>query len=215
MSAPDRPVSLGGQPGSPLPFSAITRRDFALIRRILEEQDEKAYADLLTIYTPSVRRIVLRIIRQPEAVEDLTMEIFTRAFRYLPTFKPLFAFSTWLFRIATNYCIDFVRRRRIKTVSLHSVKKTDTANEWAFDYADDAPTPQEALIQLQRSDGLRQVVARLPPKYRCLVQLRYFEELTYEEIAVRQQLPLGTIKAQLHRGRELLRQLMANQNESI
>lgn len=194
-------------------FSAKARRDFALIARILDHHDERAYAELMGLYQKPVRQLVGRLVPQSDVADDLALEVFVRAFRFLPTFKAEFAFSTWLFRIATNHCITHLHRQSLPTVSMQAAQSV--GEDLSFDFPDSTPTPQEAIIQAQRIERMHLAVDQLPSKYQDLMQLHYFEELSYEEIAERQHLPLGTVKGQLHCGRDLLHQRLLRQREAI
>ena len=125
-------------------------------------------------------------------------------------FKKEYTFSTWLFRIATNNCIDFIRKKKLKTFSIHTAVTNDDNESMQLDLKDKKRNPQEEAIRTQRIELVRQFVTLLPPKYQRLVRLRYFEELSYDEIAKEIEAPLGTVKAQLHRARELLYDLLKN-----
>ena len=196
-------------------FSAKAKHDFKLIRAAVENSDEKAYAELMQIYKKPVYHVVLKMVRNPDDAEDLTIEAFAKAFRNLHKFNPEFAFSTWLFRIATNNCIDFIRKNKIKTMSIDSAIKIDNGDEITIDFRDQNLNPQETTIKNQKIEIMQHVVSRLPDKYQRLVTLRYFDELSYEEIAQELKAPLGTVKAQLHRARELLYDMVNNKKEII
>jgi RNA polymerase sigma factor (sigma-70 family) len=195
------------QPTTSKPTSGKAQRDLALVRRILDHQDERAYAELMGLYQKAIHQLVIKIVHQSDAAQDVALEVFVRAFRSLPTYKPEFAFSTWLFRIATNLSIAYLHRQRLRTVSLDAPQFA--GEDTSFDYPDPTPTPQEALIQLQRIERMHAAVNSLPAKYQRIVQLHYFEELSYEEIAEREHLPLGTVKGQLHRCRGLLQHILS------
>ena len=196
-------------------FSAKAKHDFILIRAAVERHDEKAYAELMQIYKKPVYHVVLKMVRNPDDAEDLTIEAFAKAFRNLHKFNPEFAFSTWLFRIATNNCIDFIRKNKIKTMSIDSGIRTDGGDEIQIDFKDNDLNPQEVAIKNQKIEIMQLVVGKLPPKYQRLVSLRYFDELSYEEIATELKAPLGTVKAQLHRARELLYDMVKEKKEMI
>ena len=198
---------------TPKPASSKAQRDLALVQRILDHHDERAYAELMSLYQKTIHQLVLKIVHQSDAAQDVALEVFVRAFRSLPTYKPEFAFSTWLYRIATNLSIAYLHRQRLPTVSLDAPQFA--GEDKSFDYPDPTPTPQEALIQLQRIERMHAAVNSLPAKYQRIVQLHYFEELSYEEIAEREHLPLGTVKGQLHRCRGLLQQLLTPEHDSI
>ena len=188
-------------------FSPKAQRDLALIQAALNGRG-KAYETLLRGHRQSVYHIALRMVRDPDDADDLTMEAFAKAFGHLSRYRPQFAFSTWLFRIATNCCIDFVRRKKLNIQSLNTAVKLGNGESILLDVCDHAPNPQEAFIRQQRIEAVQRVVTQLPAKYARLVRLRYFEELSYAEMATKLQTPLGTVKAQLFRARELLLQLL-------
>jgi RNA polymerase sigma factor (sigma-70 family) len=195
-------------------FSDKAKKDFALVERA-KNDDQKAYADLLRRYRRPVYHLVLKMVRNQEDAEDLTIEAFSKAFKNLPKFNPDFTFSTWLFRIATNNCIDFIRKKKLNTTSIDTTFHDDGGDEMRMDIKDSDLNPQEIAIREQKIALVRAIVTRLPPKYQVLVRLRYFDELSYEEIAGEIDAPLGTVKAQLHRARELLYDLVKNKKDMI
>jgi RNA polymerase sigma factor (sigma-70 family) len=181
----------------------------------VDHGDEKAYAELMHIYKKPVFHVVLKMVRNPDDAEDLTIEAFAKAFKNLHKFNPEFAFSTWLFRIATNNCIDFIRKNKIKTMSIDSAVKMGDGDEIQLEFRDNDLNPADTTIKNQKIEIMRHVVSRLPDKYQRLVSLRYFDELSYEEIATELKAPLGTVKAQLHRARELLYDMVKDKKEFI
>jgi RNA polymerase sigma factor (sigma-70 family) len=191
-------------PATSRPRSARTLRDFALVQRIHDQQDEKAYAELLAYYYIPMKRFVRRRVNQPAETDDLTLEIFTRAFRHMNSFRPEYAFSTWLFRVAANYCIDYLRRAHLRTTSLQTLVVNDTGECMPLEVVDMAPTPYELVVEEQQAHHLRQAVAQLTPKCRQVIQLFYFEELSYVEVATALQVPLSTVKARLFHGKAQL-----------
>ncbi|OOG78555.1 RNA polymerase sigma factor [Algoriphagus sp. A40] len=196
-------------------FSNKALEDFDLIDRAVMEKDQQAYATLMKRYKKAVYFMILKMIRDADDAEDLTMEAFAKAFRNLERFKKDYTFSTWLFRIATNNTIDFIRKKKLKTMSLNNTLSDDSGNSVNIDVEDDDNNPQDQFIRSQRIDMVRIFVDKLPAKYRKLVQLRYFDELSYEEIAQELDKPLGTVKAQLHRSRELLYEIASGKEHHI
>jgi RNA polymerase sigma-70 factor (ECF subfamily) len=196
-------------------FSNKALEDFDLIDKAVMEKDQQAYATLMKRYKKAVYFMILKMIRDADDAEDLTMEAFAKAFRNLERFKKDYTFSTWLFRIATNNTIDFIRKKKLKTMSLNNTLSDDSGNSVNIDVEDDDNNPQDQYIRSQRIDMVRIFVDKLPAKYRKLVQLRYFDELSYEEIAKELEKPLGTVKAQLHRSRELLYEIAAGKEKHI
>lgn len=196
-------------------FSDKALEDFRLIDLAVSGQDEQAYADLMQRYKKPVYHMILKMVRNVDDAEDLTIEAFAKAFKNLHKFKKDFTFSTWLFRIATNNTIDFIRKKRLDTMSLHTSYKDDNGDSVTIDIQDRNLNPQEETIKGQKIELVRLFVTKLPAKYQRLVKLRYFDELSYDEIAKELGAPLGTVKAQLHRARELMYDLVKNKKEHI
>lgn len=196
-------------------LSAKAVYDYALIRSALEKDDQKAYAELMDRYRDSVYFMLLKMVNNRDDADDLTIEAFGKAFKRLNQYTPTFAFSTWLFKIATNNCIDFIRRKKMVTLSIDRRIENEEGSELSIDVRADGPTPEETMVKKQKVQHMRDIVEKLKPRYRVLVELRYFDELSYEEIAVKLDLPLGTVKAQLFRAREFLANILKNSTEKI
>lgn len=182
---------------------------------LAKKGNERAFETLLKKYRKSVYYMLLKMVNNPDDAEDLTQEAFAKAFSSLEKFDPRYAFSTWLFRIATNNCIDFIRKKRIQTISIDTPYENDEGDSMSFDIRDPDLTPSEVMLRKQRQEYLKKAIERLPLKYQKLVELRYFKELSYEEVAKELELPLGTVKAQLFRARELLNQELSHMKEQM
>ncbi len=189
--------------------------DYKLVRRALEEADQRAYAELMGRYRDSVYYMLLKMVNNKDDAEDLTVEAFGKAFKRLSQYTPNFAFSTWLFRIATNNCIDFIRRKRKNTFSIDQPIEDDEGGEMVMDLRSEALDPEEHIMKKQKIIMLRELVDKMKPRYRTLIEMRYFQELSYEEIADQLELPLGTVKAQLFRAREFLFNVLKNTQGKI
>ena len=196
-------------------FSDKALEDFKLIDQATIEKDEQAYAILMERYKKPVYHMILKMVRNVDDAEDLTIEAFAKAFKNLHRFKKDYTFSTWLFRIATNNSIDFIRKKKLETTSLESSFTDDSGEDVRIDVQDKNLNPQEKAIKAQKVQLIQMFVTQLPAKYQRLVKLRYFEELSYEEIAKELEAPLGTIKAQLHRARELLYDLVKGKEQHM
>ncbi len=183
-------------------LSNKAKQDYFLVQQALKG-DQHSYALLLGRYWDSVYFVLLKMVHNKDDAEDLTIEAFGKAFKSLETYEPEFAFSTWLFKIANNNAIDYLRRQRAKTVSIDSQGR-DNEDDNPVQLQSDTPDPEEEMIRKQKTDLLLSVIDQLKPRYSRLVHLRYFSEYSYEEIAESLNLPLGTIKAQLFRAKELL-----------
>lgn len=196
-------------------FSDKALQDFKLIDRAVENGDEAAFAELMSRYKKPVYHMILKMVRNVDDAEDLTIEAFAKAFKSLKRFKKDYTFSTWLFRIATNNAIDFIRKKKLETYSLNTSFSDDSGESVNIDVEDSRLTPDEQTIKTQKIELVRMFVTKLPAKYQRLVKLRYFDELSYEEIAKELDAPLGTVKAQLHRARELMYDLVKDSKKHI
>jgi RNA polymerase sigma factor (sigma-70 family) len=188
--------------------------DFKLVGQAVKG-DQKAYAELMQRYKDSIYFMLLKMVNNRDDADDLTIEAFGKAFKNLHQYTPDYAFSTWLFKIATNNCIDFIRRKKKMTFSIDKSMENDSGQEMQYEIKSPLLDPEENMIKKQKALVMRDVVEKLKPRYKRLVELRYFQERSYEEIADELQLPLGTVKAQLFRAREFLYQILKNQEEQI
>jgi RNA polymerase sigma-70 factor (ECF subfamily) len=195
-------------------YSAKALKDFELIDKAVAG-DERAFGILMNRYKNSVYFMLLKMVKNHDDAEDLMIEAFTKAFRNLPNFKKDYTFSTWLFRIATNNCIDFIRKKKIDTMSIHLSPSADKGETGVIELRDHALNPQDDAISKQKIQMVREFVNMLPGKYKKLVNMRYFQELSYEEISEKTDIPLGTVKAQLHRARELLFDILKKNKDLI
>ena len=196
-------------------FSSKALEDFRLIDEAVQHNDEQAFAKLMQRYKRPVYHMILKMVRNVDDAEDLTIESFAKAFRSLHRFKKDFTFSTWLFRIATNNTIDHIRKKKLSTLSISNSFTDSDGDSVSIDVEDENLNPQEVTIKAQKEELMQVFVDKLPPKYQKLVRLRYFHELSYEEIAKELEAPLGTVKAQLHRARELMYEMVKNKRDHI
>ena len=191
------------------------KRDLVLINRALETGDPAAYSELMRHYRDRLYFSIYEKIGDKEISKDLTIESLGKAFKKLHLYKPDFAFSTWLFTVARNHCIDYLRRNKLPTFSIDKMMIDDDGKQTNFDLKSEDLNPEQVLMKKQRIKILRSIVNQLKPKYRDLVRLRYFKEFSYEEISEELKLPLGTVKAQLYRSREQLFKIMSGAKDSL
>ena len=185
-------------------------RDFQLVQAAITNGDQRAYAALMSNYRDSLYFMLLKMTNNASDADDLTIEAFGKAFKKLEQYTPDYAFSTWLFKIASNNCIDFMRKKKKHTFSMDSSPDGETGNELVNYLPSDGPDPEEKVMKKEKMALMREVVEKLKPHYRKLIELRYFKEYSYEEIAAELELPLGTVKAQLFRAREFISNIMKN-----
>jgi len=165
--------------------------------------DQAAYKKLMKKYHDQIANLIYRIIHQREQVEDLAQEVFIKAFASLGSFNEEYAFSTWLYKIATNSSIDYIRKKKLRTFSIDkpiAMEESDTT----YELPDSTYEPDKHIIQRQRSHLIQEAINKLPEKYKKVITLRHSEERDYSEIAKILKLPIGTVKAHIFRARELL-----------
>lgn len=176
--------------------------DTALIQQALNG-DQNAFSRLRQKYHDAIFNLIYRMVREKDEVEDLTQEAFIKAFASLATFNNEYAFSTWLYKIATNNCIDHIRRKKLQTFSIDKPIESKES-DFSFELPDSTYEPDQEMISSQRKKLLDDAINSLPEKYRQVIIMRHQEELEYQEIARILKLPLGTVKAHIFRARELL-----------
>lgn len=174
--------------------------------------DQSAFNELLKKYRNPVKFLVQKMITNPEDIEDVVIDTFGKAFSNINNYAPDYAFSTWLFKIATNRCIDHIRKKRINTLSINNTFENEDGGYDGIDLDSGGLSPEEETIKEQKNKLMRQFVDKLKPNYKRLVEMRYFEELSYEEIADKLELPVGTVKAQLFRARDFLARHITKSN---
>ncbi len=187
-------------------LSERAREDMELVTKA-RNGDQHAFSELMGRYKDSINYMLLKMVHNRDDADDLTIEAFGKAFAHLEKYTPDFAFSTWLFKIAVNNTIDFIRKKKLQTLSLDD--ENDEGSKFAHArLKTNIPNPEEKYIREQRALLMRTILSELNPKYKTLVELRYFDELSYEEIADKLNMPLGTVKAQLFRARNVLFELL-------
>lgn len=194
-------------------LSDRAKEDMELVTKA-RSGDQHAYSVLMARYKDSINYMLLKMVHNRDDADDLTIEAFGKAFLHLEKYTPDFAFSTWLFKIALNNAIDFIRKKKLHTLSLDD--ENDESSKYAFSkIKTSALDPEESIIKDQRAGLMRTILDELNPKYKTLIEMRYFEELSYEEIAEKLNMPLGTVKAQLFRARNFLYELLAERKGRI
>jgi RNA polymerase sigma-70 factor (ECF subfamily) len=165
--------------------------------------NQDAYKQLLEKYQKPLYFHIKKMVKDHEQVEDLVQEAFVKAFDNLGSYNTNYAFSTWLYRITTNHTIDYLRKKKLQTMSIHQPVKTKEG-EMFVQLPDDHAATDRNIIRKQRQKIIRNAIKNLPEKYRQVIEMRHLEELSYQEISEQLDLPLGTVKAHIFRAREML-----------
>jgi RNA polymerase sigma factor (sigma-70 family) len=182
--------------------SASRKEDSELIRKAVKG-DQEAFRRLMDKYQPAIHHVISRMINDRTEVIDLTQETFVKAFSSLKSFNHMYAFSTWIYKIASNTCIDHLRKKKLQTFSIDQQTGSD-GDDYSYELPDATYRADKEIITDQRSQLVIRAIDSLPQKYREVIVLRHLEEKNYDEIADILDLPLGTVKAHIFRGRELL-----------
>jgi RNA polymerase sigma factor (sigma-70 family) len=180
----------------------LVDEDKNLIQRCLKGE-EKAFEQLLGKYRTSVFSICLRMVRNRSTAEDIAEEVFVKVFSALDRYDPTFPFASWLHRITSNLCIDYIRREKDRAISLDQPLGGDE-DGLLLQIPARTAAPDREVESKEMMAMLDEAIARLPEHYRIIVILRHQEERSYEEISETLGIPLGTVKARIHRARNMI-----------
>lgn len=200
---------------SPETSTEKAQRDLRLVKEAYENGNQKAYAELMGYYRDSIYYMMLKMCRNPYDAEDLTIEAFGKAFRNLDHYSSEYAFSTWIFRIAANNCIDFLRRKNTSPMCVDDDLETCEQKAVSMPNAVERRTPEDFCMEKQRVAMMRIAVSQMRENYRKLIELRYFNELSYEEIAEELNISLANVKIKLFRAKDMLANIMKNMKYNI
>lgn len=174
--------------------------------------DQAAFRKLVDKYQTPLYYHVVKMVKDREQVEDLIQEAFVKAFDNLKSYNTSYAFSTWLYRITTNHTIDYLRKKKLQTMSINEPVKTRDG-EMNVQLPDADAGADRSIIRKQRQKIIRDAIHDLPEKYRQVIEMRHLEELSYQEISDALDLPLGTVKAHIFRAREMLYKELKSKRE--
>lgn len=178
------------------------------IKQVLKG-DQSAYGEIVEIYKDKVFQLCYRILGNRHEAEDMAQEAFIRAYVNISSFNIDLKFSTWLYRIATNLCIDRIRKKKPDYYLDAEVSGTDGLTMYS-QVASDTILPEDEIESLELQETIQREITKLPEKYRSVIVLKYIEELSLNEISEILDIPLGTVKTRIHRGREALRHQLRN-----
>lgn len=167
--------------------------------KLTRQGDQAAFSHIVEKYQRPVYNLCFHMLRNPEDAEDAAQEVFLRAFARLESYDPQRQFSTWLFAIASHYCIDRLKRQRV------SVDWEDVVNWYAGDETETVH-PERALLRAETAQEAQRLLQTLRPDYRAVVILKYWHTMSYEEIAQTLQTTVSVIKSKLFRARRMMAQ---------
>lgn len=179
-------------------------KDISELIRQAKKGNQKAFSDLLNYYWKEVYRFQLSKGQNDDEAEDLTIKTFARAFDKIDTFDEKYQFKTWLFTVSNNLYIDQMRKKKTETISIH--KNPIEIHK----IMDEDPSPADQLIQEQNLAQLKAYIQQLKPHYQVVINLRYFQDLSYKEMAEKIGEPMNNIKVKLLRAKKLLAEIISN-----
>ena len=191
------------------------RHDYQLVCAARDKGNHKAYSDLMATYREPLYLLLLRMTHNTTTAADLTIETFGKAFLQLHRYAPTATFGSWLYTIGVNTYIDHLRRNRLDTVPLSETERNSDGDIIEYQIPSGQPNPEEAMIRMQRDEALKQIVDQMKEPYRQIIRMRYYEDLSYEEIAQALRIPIGTVKIRLSRAKELLAAIMKKKGSEI
>ena len=186
------------------------KNDTELISKAIDG-DQDAYAKLLKKYKGAIYSLIYKMVRNKQDTEDLVQEAFIKAFQSLSSFNDEYAFSTWLFKIATNNCIDYLRKQKLKTLSIDKPIDAEDGDLY-IELVDKKEDPEKGLLNREKKSKIDIAIESLPPIYRYTIILRHKEDKSYEEISQILNIPIGTVKARIFRAREMLKVALKEMN---
>lgn len=199
---------------SPDAPSASSQHDRALVEQALAGR-QGAYQELLSKYQEAIRRHIYRMVRDKKMVDDLVQESFIKAFTSIGSYSSDYAFSTWLYKIATNHTIDYLRRRKLATISVDRPPGREDGDDRPIELPDSTYRPDRHVMEDQQRQLIHEAIELLPEKYHRVIVMRHQQEMSYDEIAEELDLPLGTVKAHIFRARALLYKHLRDRRDDL
>ncbi|TVQ66519.1 MAG: sigma-70 family RNA polymerase sigma factor [Balneolaceae bacterium] len=177
------------------------------------EGDQRAFRLLSRKYEKPLYYHVMKMVKIHEQIEDIVQESFVKAFSNLDSYNTDYAFSTWLYRIATNHTIDYLRKKKLQTTSIDE-PVTVKDGVMHLQLAGSSETDRN-IIKRERKRIITDAIQSLPEKYREVIVMRHIDEMSYQEISEELDLPLGTVKAHIFRARELLYKALIDKKDKF
>jgi RNA polymerase sigma-70 factor (ECF subfamily) len=174
------------------------------LAKLSRSGDRRAFAELVELYKDKIYHLGYRMLNQKQEAEDVVQETFLRVYMNLERYDENQKFSTWIYRIATNLCIDRLRKKK-PNYSIDAEMSDNEGTDWHAILPSDEAGPEEELILSETQHNIRNAIQSLPDKYRTVVVLRYLHDMSLQEISDVLEMPVTTVKTRVHRGREFLR----------
>lgn len=181
------------------------------LAKLARQGNRSAFAELVDLYKDKIYNLAYRMLGNRQEAEDVVQETFLRMYTNLDRYDESYKFSTWIYRIGTNLCIDRLRKRRL-TFSLDAEQQDGEGLDGYSMLHSNEATPEKQLIISETQAQIHNAIEKLPEKYKSIVILKYLHDLSLQEISEIVDMPVSTIKTRVHRGRELLRKKLQHTN---
>jgi RNA polymerase sigma-70 factor, ECF subfamily len=181
------------------------------LAKLARNGDRVAFAELVELYKDKIFHLAYRMLNNRHEAEDAVQETFLRVYTNLHRYDETQKFSTWIFRIGTNLCIDRLRKRKNMTYSLDAEMPDGEGNDYYAMLPGHEDTPEKQVIVSETQQQIRDAIETLPVKYKSVVILRYLHDMSLQEIGDVLDMPVTTVKTRVHRGREFLRKKLENE----
>jgi RNA polymerase sigma-70 factor (ECF subfamily) len=182
--------------------------EYRIVKRA-KKGDRLAFAELVELYKDKLYNLSYRMTGNPQEAEDVAQEAFLKAYANLEKYDPKHKFSTWIYRIATNLCIDRMRKKK-PDYSLDAEVDGIEGGDMYSRLPSSELTPEEEVVRAEMQSEVQQAIANLPENYRAAVILKYMHDMSLQEIADILEVPVSTVKTRIHRGREALRMSLSH-----
>lgn len=183
-------------------YNRSQEEDKKIIQSILDG-NKSAFSLLQKKYKQLITSLIRKMIKNEDDVQDLVQETFIKTYNSLDKYQETYPFSSWLLKLASNHCIDFLRKKRLSTISLQ-FKNSESDEEQEYEIVDNSNMPDSDILSNERTIVIEEAISKLPDNYKLIIHLRHEEELDYQQISERMNIPLGTVKAHLFRARKIL-----------
>ena len=191
----------------------INREDRQIVARILDG-NKNEFSKIERRYGTLIYSLLRKMVRNSEDAKDLTQETFIKIYNNLASYNPIYPFSSWILKISSNTCIDFLRKKKIDTIPLEK-QDDDNENDIYLQIPDTTSIPDKTLINKEKIQNLNKLIDMLPETYQKIIKLRFEDDLNYIEISETLNIPLGTVKTLIFRARKMLEILAKKHNELL
>ena len=194
-------------------YDEINKEDREIVARILNGEKNE-FSKIEKRYGSLIYSLLRKMVHNTEDAKDLTQEAFIKIYSNLATYNPVYPFSSWILKISSNTCIDFLRKKKIETIPIEN-HSDDSDDDYYIQIPDTTSIPDNNLIKSEQKENLNKLIQMLPENYQQIIKLRFEDDLNYTEIAENLNIPLGTVKTLIFRARKMLESLAKQHSDLL